>query len=83
MSRMIDGDSLRNRLIIAFGKEDMHSDFSRGKAEGFEDAIDFIDELSESIPVTWLHELVKTGEEEESKAAWKVLRAWKKNDIIF
>lgn len=83
MSRMIDSDSLRSRLIIAFQREDMHSDFSRGKAEGIEDAIDIIDELSESIPVTWLQELVKAGEEEESKAAWKVLRAWKKNDIIF
>ena len=31
-----------------------------------------------AIPVEWLEKLMQDGTPEESKAAWRVLRAWRK-----
>ena len=88
--KKIDADILRSKLLTAFVRESMLSDFSRGKAEAFEDAIDIVDELSESsntkesersIPIAWLQDIMANGEYDESKAAWKILKFWKNSKL--
>lgn len=70
MSRMIDADALKDNM---FGYAPPEMTWDRGDIEHKIDEMPTID----AIPVEWIRSLMLDGWPDDSKAAWRVLKAWK------
>ena len=72
MARLVDADALYKRVAGAVYTDDLSTSIA---VDIVKSAINEAPTV-EAIPISWLDELMITGEYDESKAAWRVEKAW-------
>ena len=77
--RLIDLDQTVFVPIVDESKGGVSYEMQMSLAEFFDKFLDgFKPEVVDAIPVEWINALMLDGEPEESKSAWRVLKAWKR-----
>lgn len=74
MSRLIDADALPNELF----KKHVHDGEELEPMLYFEDAVKVVDNAPtiDAIPVEWLNNVMLNCDDEDAKAAWRILHKW-------
>ena len=79
--RLIDADALRETVEFhpTSASVCMTAEEARGRTAQKLQCLEDIDDAPTipAIPIDWLEKLMHEGEEDDSKAAWRVLRTWK------